>query len=209
MSQAGETRLRTVVPDDPTFSLQCLCADEHAYVLRPGSTARAGMLSTCAFHAQAETPKSKPSQSAPAAKPRRTSKPAKADDALTDSAKKAVAAVETVVAKLPSDEDLIESGKVTKMQEGAAWGAGGSEKEPPNHGSVDYPRGHPDCLCKYTIVISGVLESMLRQDAMDFVKRHGGRVTSAVSSKTSFLLCGMRSISTPQLPSIKFCRGGV
>lgn len=139
---------------------------------------------------QAESPKSTPAQSAPASKARRPSKPAKAEDSLTDAAKRAVAAVEAVVAKLPSNEELIDGGKITKMQEGAAWGAGGAEKEPPNHGSVEYPRGHSDCLCKYTIVISGVLESMMRQDAMDFVKRHGGRVTSAVSSKTSFLLCG-------------------
>eukprot|EP00892_Ulva_mutabilis_P010717 jgi/Ulvmu1/8017/UM004_0254.1 len=137
----------------------------------------------------AEQPK-KASQSAPASKPKRTSKPAKAEDNLSQSAVKAVAAVAAVVSKLPSNEALIDSGKVTKMQEGAAWGAGGAEKEPPNHGSNDYPRGHPDCLCKYTIVVSGVLDSMMRQDAVDFVKRHGGRVTSGVSSKTSFLLCG-------------------
>lgn len=135
-----------------------------------------------------EKPKS--SQTATASKSRRVSKPAKPEDTLSESAKKAVEAVAGVVAKLPSNADLIDCGKITKMQEAPAWGGGGAEKEPPNHGSTDYPRGHPDCLCKYTIVISGVLNSMMRQDALDFVKRHGGRVTSAVSSKTSFLLCG-------------------
>lgn len=142
---------------------------------------------------QSTQTKPKTSQSAPANKSRRTSKPAKADDNVSESAKKAIAAVAAVVAKLPANEALLDSGKITKMQEGAAWGMGGSEKEPPSHGSVDYPHGHPDCLSTYTIVISGVLESMMRQDAVDFVKRHGGRVTSAVSSKTSFLLCGTQA----------------
>lgn len=151
---------------------------------------------------QAEPAKIEPAQSVPASKARRPSKPAKAD-CLSDAGKRAVAAVEAVVAKLPSNEKLIDDGKITKMQEGAAWGAGGTEKEPPNHGSVEYPRGHADCLCKYTVVISGVLESMMRQDAMDFVKRHGGRVTSAVSSKTSFLLCGARTDLSMTLPAVQ------
>lgn len=156
---------------------------------------------TCMIlHVQAEKPTPGASQSAPASKPKRSSKPSKADDNLSESAIKAIAAVAAVVDKLPSNETLVDSEKVTKMQEGAAWGAGGAEKEPPQHGSIDYPQGHPDCLCKYTIVISGVLESMMRQDAVDFVKRHGGRVTSAVSSKTSFLLCGEQSFSSLSQP---------
>lgn len=38
------------------------------------------------------------------------------------------------------------------------------------------PRGHPDCLTGKTFVISGVLDSLKREEAADFVKRHGGKV---------------------------------
>lgn len=52
------------------------------------------------------------------------------------------------------------------------------------------PTGHPDCFTGMTFVISGVLDSLSRQDAADLVKRHGGKVTGSVSGKTKFLLCG-------------------
>lgn len=52
------------------------------------------------------------------------------------------------------------------------------------------PRGHPDCLTGKTFVISGVLDSLGREEATDYIKRHGGRVTGAVSGKTSFLVVG-------------------
>ena len=38
------------------------------------------------------------------------------------------------------------------------------------------PRGHPDCLTGKTFVVSGVLDSMTRGEAEDFIKRHGGKV---------------------------------
>lgn len=42
-----------------------------------------------------------------------------------------------------------------------------------------------------TIVMSGVFDSLKRNEAEDMVKRHGGKVTSAVSGKTTLLLVGM------------------
>lgn len=54
----------------------------------------------------------------------------------------------------------------------------------------DVPRGHPDCLTGKTFVVSGVLDSLKRGEAEDLVKRHGGKVTGAVSGKTSFLVAG-------------------
>ena len=52
------------------------------------------------------------------------------------------------------------------------------------------PRGHPDAFTGKTLVVSGVLESLTREEAEDVFKRHGGKVTSAVSGKTTFLLVG-------------------
>lgn len=54
----------------------------------------------------------------------------------------------------------------------------------------EVPSGHPDCLHGLTFVLSGVLESLRREDAEALIKRHGGRITSAVSGKTTFLLVG-------------------
>ncbi|WOL16902.1 replication factor C subunit 1 isoform X4 [Canna indica] len=64
----------------------------------------------------------------------------------------------------------------------------GERKDPPHKGEKEVPEGAPECLAGLTFVISGTLDSLEREEAEDLIKRHGGRVTSAVSKKTSFLL---------------------
>ncbi|KAJ8486594.1 hypothetical protein OPV22_019079 [Ensete ventricosum] len=64
----------------------------------------------------------------------------------------------------------------------------GERKDPPHKGEKEVPEGAPECLNGLTFVISGTLDSLEREEAEDLIKRHGGRVTSAVSKKTSFLL---------------------
>jgi len=54
----------------------------------------------------------------------------------------------------------------------------------------EIPTGHPDCLTNKTMVVTGNLESMTRDEAEDLFKRHGGKTTSSVSGKTTFLLVG-------------------
>ena len=54
----------------------------------------------------------------------------------------------------------------------------------------ELPRGHSECLQGKTFVITGVLDSLWRNEAEDLIKRHSGRVTGSVSGKTSFLLSG-------------------
>ena len=39
-------------------------------------------------------------------------------------------------------------------------------------------------------MITGVLESIEREQAVDLVKRYGGKVVSAVSKRTSYLVVG-------------------
>mmetsp|Transcript_32032 Transcript_32032/g.77823 ORF Transcript_32032/g.77823 Transcript_32032/m.77823 type:complete len:986 (+) Transcript_32032:157-3114(+) len=48
----------------------------------------------------------------------------------------------------------------------------------------------PEFLQGLTFVFTGILENLNRDDAMDLVKMLGGRVTTAVSSKTSYLIAG-------------------
>ncbi|HQO49677.1 MAG TPA: NAD-dependent DNA ligase LigA [Bacteroidales bacterium] len=47
-----------------------------------------------------------------------------------------------------------------------------------------------DVLGGKVIVISGVFESMSRDEAKDLVEKHGGKVAGSISAKTSFVLAG-------------------
>lgn len=47
-----------------------------------------------------------------------------------------------------------------------------------------------DALAGQTVVITGTLPTLSRDDATALVERHGGRVTSSVSKKTSFVVAG-------------------
>jgi len=45
-------------------------------------------------------------------------------------------------------------------------------------------------LAGLTFVITGTLPTMSRDEAKDFIKTHGGRVTDSVSKNTSYLVAG-------------------
>ena len=80
--------------------------------------------------------------------------------------------------------------KFSVLESEAAW-AGRDPGPPPNAGlKSPPPRGPPTCLEGVTCVFSGVMDSLEREEAEDFVKRHGGKVTSAVSGRTTFLVVG-------------------
>lgn len=48
----------------------------------------------------------------------------------------------------------------------------------------------PECLAGLTFVLTGVLDNLARDEAQDIIKTLGGRVTTAVSGKTSYLVVG-------------------
>ncbi|GIL46547.1 hypothetical protein Vafri_3526 [Volvox africanus] len=104
---------------------------------------------------------------------------------LNADAEAAIEAVNKAVERLPSEEQV----NFSLMPEGGE-AAGNDSTEPPNYRKKEAPRGHPDCLTGRTFVITGVLDSLMRPDAEDLIKRHGGKVTQNVSGKTSFLLVG-------------------
>ena len=41
-----------------------------------------------------------------------------------------------------------------------------------------------------TFVITGILESVEREEAADLIQRYGGKVTQSVSKKTSYVVVG-------------------
>ena len=62
---------------------------------------------------------------------------------------------------------------------------------PPNAGKVEIPKDcDPRALCELTFVLTGVLNSLTREQAKTLILDHGGRVTTAVSGRTSYLVSG-------------------
>ncbi|KAG8815000.1 hypothetical protein FRC17_000901 [Serendipita sp. 399] len=57
-------------------------------------------------------------------------------------------------------------------------------------GSKNVPVGEPNCLAGLTLVFTGELDSISREEAQDLAKRYGARVTTAPSSKTSYVVVG-------------------
>ncbi|GAA5870083.1 hypothetical protein JCM1840_003576 [Sporobolomyces johnsonii] len=67
---------------------------------------------------------------------------------------------------------------------------GKSTAGPANPGSKEIPIGEDNCLAGLTFVFTGELDSLSREEGQDLVKRYGGRVTTAPSSKTSYVVLG-------------------
>ena len=57
-------------------------------------------------------------------------------------------------------------------------------------GTKDIPQGTQGCLKSLTFVITGVLPSLERDECKKIIESYGGRVTTAVSGKTDYLLAG-------------------
>ncbi|XP_022300540.1 replication factor C subunit 1-like [Crassostrea virginica] len=60
-------------------------------------------------------------------------------------------------------------------------------------GSKEIPEGGENCLESLTFVITGVLESMERDEAKSLIEKYGGKVTGSISKKTSYLVAGRDS----------------
>ncbi|XP_063166845.1 replication factor C subunit 1 [Candoia aspera] len=62
-------------------------------------------------------------------------------------------------------------------------------------GSKEIPQGGENCLEGMTFVITGILESIERNEAKSLIERYGGKVTGNISKKTNYLVkgrdCGM------------------
>ncbi|OJD17218.1 hypothetical protein AJ78_02655 [Emergomyces pasteurianus Ep9510] len=63
-------------------------------------------------------------------------------------------------------------------------------RDPASSGTKDLPVGAENCLAGLSFVFTGVLDSLGREEGQSLVKRYGGKVTSAPSSKTSYVVLG-------------------
>lgn len=71
-----------------------------------------------------------------------------------------------------------------------AAAGGGNSGPAPMEGTVEIPEGEENCLTGMTFVFTGQLKTLGREDGQELVKRLGGKVTGAPSSKTTFVVLG-------------------
>ncbi|KAF1829986.1 DNA replication factor C, large subunit [Decorospora gaudefroyi] len=68
--------------------------------------------------------------------------------------------------------------------------AGRGDAAPLSGSSGDMPQGSDTCLAGLNFVFTGVLQRWGRTEGQELVKRHGGKVTTAPSKKTSYVVLG-------------------
>jgi replication factor C subunit 1 len=61
---------------------------------------------------------------------------------------------------------------------------------PPMAGAMEIPEGADNCLLGKSFVFTGLLKTIGREEGQALVKRYGGKVTGAPSSKTDFVVLG-------------------
>ncbi|XP_043285853.1 replication factor C subunit 1 [Venturia canescens] len=59
-----------------------------------------------------------------------------------------------------------------------------------NPGSKPIPDGASNCLAGLTFLITGVLESLEREEAEELIHKYGGRVVKSLSKKTDYMIVG-------------------
>ena len=69
-------------------------------------------------------------------------------------------------------------------------GGGGNSGPPPMAGATEIPDGEENCLMGKSFVFTGLLKTISRDEGQALVKRYGGKVTTAPSSKTDFVVLG-------------------
>lgn len=73
----------------------------------------------------------------------------------------------------------------------SAAGPAGPTTDPAGDDEANpYPVSDPTAFAGLTFVLTGALESMTRDEAAEHIRARGGKVTSSVSSKTSFVVVG-------------------
>ena len=74
---------------------------------------------------------------------------------------------------------------------------------PPNLNSKEHPEGTKESLKGLVIVASGVLDSFSRKHFAEYVKRHGGKISTSITKSTSFLVNDHGTVGPSKL---KKCR---
>ncbi|KAI2471755.1 replication factor RFC1 C terminal domain-containing protein [Annulohypoxylon bovei var. microspora] len=125
-----------------------------------------------------------PSRKKPAAKKPRAPRAKKADESEPAEIQSILDDIPTVRPPTPPAKD-----PDAKFDWRKAAAGGGNTGPPPNP-SLELPEGEEDCLSGLTFVFTGQLSTIAREEAQALVKRYGGKITGAPSSKTSYVVLG-------------------
>ncbi|RPA86218.1 DNA replication factor C, large subunit [Ascobolus immersus RN42] len=128
--------------------------------------------------------KSTPSK--PPAKKRAPAKPKAAEPEIDSEAKRIMDSIATVRPPTPPPADPDAEKKKFSYQQYMQRGTA----QPPAAGTKEIPTGKENCLAGLTFVFTGLLDTLSREDGQQLVKRYGGKVTTAPSKKTSFVVLG-------------------
>lgn len=129
---------------------------------------------------QAKSAKSKSAKPPPAKKPRAPAR--KASTEPENSATQAILdSIPLVRAPTPPPKDPDFKFDFRKAQGGGP---------PPAAGTKEIPTGEENCLAGLTFVFTGVLDTISREEGQELVKRYGGRITTAPSKKTDYVVLG-------------------
>ena len=98
----------------------------------------------------------------------------------------------TKKAAAPKEKEPAENATVTKRKVTGGYRPQwlGPERDPPKHGLKAIPVGAPNCLENVSFVLTGLNESLTRDEVTELIKKYGGVVRSAISGKTNYLLAG-------------------
>ncbi|KAJ8113132.1 hypothetical protein ONZ43_g5224 [Nemania bipapillata] len=126
-----------------------------------------------------------PSRKKPVAKKPRAPRAKKAEEPEDEDIQAIFDDIPTIRPPTPPAKD---ANKKFDWRKAAA--GGGNSGPPPNPIVGDLPVGEPDCLAGLTFVFTGQLTSIAREEAQALVKRHGGKITTGPSGKTSYVVLG-------------------
>lgn len=93
----------------------------------------------------------------------------------------------------PTKPEVSPEGSEKKRVNSAAFRNYLNRDGPRALGSKEIPQGAENCLEGCVFVLTGVLESMERDDAKSLIERYGGKVTGNISRKTTYLVLGRDS----------------
>ncbi|KAJ5973051.1 DNA polymerase III clamp loader complex gamma/delta/delta subunit C-terminal [Penicillium vulpinum] len=125
------------------------------------------------------TPKAKVAASPASKKPKASPKKKKEDKPESKELQDIFDSIPTVEAPEPP------KGEAKKFKFGAQ-----QSRDPAMTGTKEMPVGEENCLAGLSFVFTGVLDSLGREEGAQLVKKYGGKVVGAPSSKTNYVVLG-------------------
>ncbi len=171
-SDSNDTRLQKATKGRKRKSLELEDDDEEEESFAPASKRSKGAIKK----SPAKTPAKKP----PAKK--RRSAGVKDDSNERSEVQDIFDAIPTIRPPTPPARD---SGKKFDFRAAAQ-----RTQAAPSPGSKEVPTGAENCLAGLAFVFTGLLDSLGREEGVELLKRYGAKVTTAPSSKTSYVVMG-------------------